>query len=125
MKFFQDEIVVAGDMSTNLNSIGIDCDQVALASIQASWTGALANGTLQLQISDDIVPVQASSMNPVGPNPAGLVTNWSNYTGSATTVSGPGNFTWNLVYVGYRWIRLVYTMNSGAGTLTANISGKG
>jgi hypothetical protein len=125
MKFFQDNIIASGDMSGNINSIGIDCDQVALGSIQAEWVGAAANGTLKLQISDDIVPVQASSMNPVGPNPAGLVVNWSDYTGSTTTVSGPGNFTWNLVYVGYRWIRLVYTVNSGSGTLTANFSGKG
>lgn len=111
-------------MATSSNSIGIDCNQHALAAIQASWSGTPV-GSLKLQISNDIVPVDPSDTNLVGTDPAGLVVNWSDYTGSTVAVSGPGNFTWNLVYVGYRWIRLVYTSSSSVGTINATFSGKG
>jgi hypothetical protein len=125
MRFAPVQIVTNQSMTTSFNSIGIDCNQHALASIQAEWTGATATGTLKLQISDDIVPVQPTTGNPVGANPAGEVVNWSDYTGSTTTVSGPGNFMWNMVYVGFRWVRLVYTSSSGTGTLNATFAGKG
>lgn len=125
MRFAPVQIMSNVSMTTSANSIGIDVNQAALASIQASWTGATANGTLKLQISDDIVPVDPSNTNPVGADPAGLVQNWSDYTGSMTTVSGPGNFLWNMVYVGFRWVRLVYTATSGTGTINATFSGKG
>lgn len=125
MKFVPIQIMNNVSMTTSGNSTGVDCNQIALASIQASWTGSTAAGTLQLQISNDIVPVDPSTSNPVGPDPAGLVVNWSNYTGSQTAVTGSGNFTWNLVYVGFRWIRLQYTATSGTGVINATFSGKG
>jgi len=125
MRFDRVQIISNASMSSNVISIGIDCNQIALASIQAEWTGATATGTLKLQISNDLVAVASSNTNPAGPDPAANVINWSDYTGSTTTVSGPGNFTWNMVYVGYRWLRLVYTAGSGTGTLNATFSGKG
>lgn len=125
MQFVPVRIATNVSMATSSNSIGIDCNQLALASIQASWTGTAEAGTFKLQISDDIVPVAASSSNPVGSDPAANVVNWSDYTGSSTVVAGDGNFTWNMVYVGFRWVRLVYTAASGTGTYNATFSGKG
>lgn len=124
MRFAPVQIIANASMTSTVNSEGIDLNQTVLYSIQASWTGTPV-GTLKLQISDDIVPVAASSTNPVGTNPAGNVINWSDYTGSPSLVNGPGNFVWNVSDVGYRWVRLVYTPSSSTGTLNATFSGKG
>lgn len=124
MRFAGVQILSNASMLSNINSIGIDVSQMALASIQAEWTGAPV-GSFKLQISNDILPPAPSTSNPVGPDPAANVRNWSDYTNSTTAVSGSGNFTWNMVYVGYRWVRLVYTATSGTGSVSAAFSGKG
>ena len=127
MKIVSVPILKNATMTGTVNSFGIDCcgqNQFALASIQAVWTGATAAGTLTLQISDDDVPVNPASTSG-NADPAANVVNWSTYTGSSETVSGPGNFLWNMVFVGFRWVRLSYTASSGTGSLSATFSGKG
>lgn len=121
MRFAQKQIVTNGDMSVDINSLSEDLNQYALSSIQAVWTGAGAAGTLKLQVSNDITPV-----TPATADPGANVVNWSDYTGSSVTVAGPGNFEWNIVYVGFRWLRLVFTHTGGStGTLQATFNGKG
>ena len=117
MKFVPVKIVTNGNMTTTINSLGIDLNQVVLYSIQAVFTGSPV-GTLKLQISNDIV-------NPIATGTQAVeVVNWTDYTGSSTPVTTSGNFVWNCLDVGYRWVRLVYTPTSGSGTLNATISGK-
>lgn len=119
MRFVPTQIVTAGNMSSaTITSIGIDLNQLDLDSIQAVWTGSPV-GTLKIQVSNDIVAVAP------GANPAANVTHWSDYTGSSTAVSGAGDITYNMTFVGYRWVQLVYTKTSGSGTLNATFSGKG
>lgn len=122
-RFAQTQIVTSGDMSAaaGINSNAIDLQQGSLAAIQAVWTGATAIGTASLQISNDNVAVPAAG----SANPGVNVVNWSTYTGSTTSISGAGNFLWNLNNVGYRWLRLNYTSSSGAGTLNAILTYKG
>lgn len=113
------------DMSTSFKTIGIDLNQTVLYSIEAVWTGTPV-GSFNLEVSNDIVPINPSAGNPVGADPAGLVVNWVTYTGSATAVSGAGNFLWNVLEAGYRWVRVSYTAASGSGTATQiTYSGKG
>lgn len=120
MRYDPVQIVTNGDMSqTTIASIGIDLQNIFGYAIQAEWTGGSASGTLILQLSTDIVNVAS------GANPAANVVNWSTYSGSSTTVSGPGNFVWNAADAGYRWVRLLYTKSSGTGTLNATFLGKG
>lgn len=108
-----------------INSIGIEINQLYSWSIQAEWTGTPV-GVFQIQVSNDIVPLAPSTSNPVGPDPAALVTNWSNYTNSqVTTLGTPGNWTWIAGLAAYKWVRLSYTGTSGAGTVTANFFAKG
>lgn len=127
MKFSPVLLLQNGSMAGTLNSNGKECSDIFVGAIQAEWTGASAAGTLKLQISTDNVPVDPIGVNNpgAGVDPAGNVINWSDYTGSSTTVAGPGNWTWNLVYVGYKWIRVVFTPTSGTGSLTVTFMGKG
>jgi hypothetical protein len=108
-----------------VNSIGIEINQLYSWSIQAEWTGSPV-GTFTIQVSNDIVPLAPSTSNPVGPDPAALVTNWSTYTGSAVVTGGSsGNWTWISGLAAYKWVRLSYTGTSGTGTVNANFFAKG
>lgn len=124
MRFAPVQLVLNQAMTADINSKGIDLNQTPLFSIQASWTGT-PTGTIKLQASNDIVQVDPSNSNPVGPDPAGLVVNWSDIPSSSQAIAGAaGNFLWNQADVGYRWVRVVYTFASGTGTLSVTYSGK-
>jgi len=111
-------------MASSFKSTGVDLNQTVLYSIEAVFSGAPV-GSFNLEVSNDIVPVDPSNTNPVGPDPAGNVVNWVTYTGSSTAVSGSGNFLWNVLEAGYRWVRVSYTATSGSGSCTITFSGKG
>lgn len=113
-KYTPVKILTNGDMSqASLQSTAIDLNQLDLTSIQAIWTGGSASGTLKIQVSNDMVDL------------ASQVTHWTDYTGSDETVSGAGDVLWNMSFVGYRWVRMVYTRTSGSGSLNATFVGKG
>lgn len=112
------QIVSSASMVGNINSNGVDLQQLNLESISAVYTGAPV-GSIKIQVSNDIVPVAPGS------NPSANVVNWSDYTGSPSAVSAAGNVTYNLTFAGYRWVRLVYTFTSGTGTLNVYFTGKG
>lgn len=120
MRFDPVKIITDGDMSDDIESIGIDMNQIALGSIQAVFTGSPV-GTLKLQFSNDIVPVPANGADDL----ASAVVNWTDYSGSSQAISAAGDFAWNLTNVGYRWLRLVYVFSSGTGELNASYCGKG
>ena len=123
MRFAPVQLATNLSMTSSTNSTGVDLNQTVAYSIQAVWAGAPV-GSLFLQISNDIVPVDPSSGNPVGSDPAGNVINWTTYTGSSTAVSGSGNFVWNVTDVGHRWVRVAYVPTSGTGSLSITYSGK-
>lgn len=106
-------------------SIGVEVNQLYDLSIQAMWTGAPV-GTFTIEVSNDIVPIKPIVGNPVGPDPAANVVNWSTYTGSAVLTTGTsGNWMWITQLAPYKWVRLKYTATSGTGTVTANFFAKG
>ena len=100
------QLLTAQSMTGSFASPSIDLWYKEWGSIQASWTGASASGTLNLAVSNDNV-------------------NFSTYTGSSTTVLGPGNFLWNMLFCGFRYVELVYTVTSGTGSLAAIAVAKG
>lgn len=103
----------ACDMSTtSCSGTGQDVYYFDTISIQAVFSGTPV-GTFKLQISNDAV------------NAAASVTNWSDYTGSSTSISAAGDYVWNLSSAGYRWVRVVYTKISGTGTANAYLTAKG
>ncbi len=131
MRFGNGVLVTNGSMSGNINSFGIDLQQEWIYSVQANYSGVNAAsvagaGTMKLQVSNDNVPVVPSG--PSGTDPAINVKNWTDYTGSlasTSSVAGSSSFLWNVLYPGYRWVRLSYVSASGSGILSANFFGKG
>lgn len=122
------QIITAGDMSqATVTSTGIDINQMMGYSIQAVWTGSPV-GNFTIEVSNDIVAVASSTSteNPVGPNPAANVVNWTTYTGSTVAAGGStGNWTWVAPIAPYRWVRLKYTKSSSTGTVNATFFAKG
>lgn len=106
MRVFEYLLLAAGDMSGSITSASQVLTQMEVCSIQASWSGSSPVGTLKLQASNDNVI-------------------FSDYTGSSQSVSGNGNFLWNIGPVGFNYIRVVYTFTSGTGALKITVSGKG
>lgn len=115
MKTVQSKILNNGDMSGNLESQVIDLADIDLGSIQAVFTGA-PTGALKLQLSNQIVA------NTADPNVA--VTEWTDYSGSATNVVAAGSHIFNISNMGYKWCKMVYTRTGGTGTLNATMTGK-
>lgn len=108
----QGVLVSGGNMSGNITSSGLDALSWSNIDIQAVFTGSPV-GTLKLQTSDDVVPN------------CSLATNWSDYTGSSSAVSGAGNFTWHISGTGTRCMQVVYTFTSGSGSLNVTFTRKG
>lgn len=81
-------------------------------SITCTWAGDPA-GTLKLQISNDTSDIEDD------------VSNWEDLTDSSVTLTGvSGQQVYNIRYVYYNKVRIVYTRSSGTGTITANYTGK-
>lgn len=105
--------------TATVNSAAISTDQLWGVAIQAFWTGTSVTGTLKLQASCD---------SPMGQNVSEgtfVPTNWTDITSSSSSVSGPGNFMWNVSEIAYRYIRLTYTNATNTGSLSANACLKG
>lgn len=121
-------------MSSNTNTQGVDLQYYFGLSVHAVWSGS-AQGTLKLQVSNDTVVADQAGVNMGGTytvptDPADMVTNWADYTGSVASTSSyasasGGSLLWNAADCGYRWIRAAYVSASGSGTLTVNFLGKG
>jgi hypothetical protein len=91
--------VVAQSMASSFSSPSIDTFVYRRSSVQAVWTGT-PTGTLKLQLSDDPT-----------------ATAWTDFSGSATAVSGAADsFEWSFDNA-VSFVRVVYTATSGAGTL--------
>ncbi len=134
MRFGSAAILTNGSMSAStITTQGLDLQQEWIYSIQANWaqaTGQLGSGagTLKLQISNDNVPLPQMSGPVAGVDPAANVKNWTDYSGSSYAVvasTGSSSFMWNVLYPGYRWVRMVYTSSSGSGVMSASYFGKG
>lgn len=106
MRVFEYQLLSNGSLSGNLISPSQQLTQMAMCSIQASWSGSSPVGSLRLQISNN---------NTV----------WSDYTGSGVAVNGDGNFLWNLINTAFQYVRVVYSFTSGTGTLSITVNGKG
>jgi hypothetical protein len=114
MKQVHDLIVNGASMGANVTSEPVLLDQVAVAAVQAVWTGA-PEGTLKLQASCDVGSDLAG----------GGVTTWTDLANPQTLAGAAGNYMWHLPDIGYRWLRCVFTRTAGTGALTARFVGKG
>lgn len=114
LRFTSAQVITNGDLSmTEIDSVGVDVNQLVNASFQSVFTGSPV-GTMKLQFSDTLSYLCTDSR---------IV--WTDYTGSSTAISAAGTFAYNLIEAGYKCIRLVYLKTSGTGTLNTTFSGKG
>jgi hypothetical protein len=108
------QIIKNGNMNADITSVpsnpndpGISIDSAIVIAVQAVWTGSGAAGTIELQTSLDGVT-------------------WITVENSPQTVSGAGNFMWNMEAQGENWIQVFFAHTGGSsGTLNAWINTKG
>lgn len=81
-------------------------------SITCTWTGSAPTGTLKLQVSNDTSDVAADLVN------------WEDLADSSVSITASGQQVYNIRYVYYNKIKLVYTRTSGDGTMSAKYTGK-
>lgn len=115
MSVANDNIIPGNPISlaTSWTSEPVYVYQIVLLSIQLVFTGTPV-GTFSLECSNDEYDSKLAPQN------------WTKIAGSAQDVTEAGDHTWNIQDAGYRWIRVVYTADSGTGTLTvARYNGKG
>lgn len=101
--------------SRNSNPIGIQDLTYGLLNIHVVTTGTAA-GTLNIQFSNDDGGTTTPS--------SATITNWNTDTTYTTSVSGAGNYTFNVPSAGARWCRIAYTASSGTGTIAARWVGR-
>lgn len=105
MKPFIKNLSSSQSMAASFNSSSQQLLFVAMASIQAVFTGAPV-GSFKLQISNDN-------------------SNWTDYSGSDYEISAAGNYVWILAVTPFAYVRVVYTRTSGTGSCTISCYGKG
>lgn len=111
LSFVTDAGASSNSMTENLTSNSIDIRTVYGCSLQFKYTGA-PEGTMTVEATDDEIVPAASQ-------------NWVTVAGSSVTVTGVGDWIYNIADLNTGFIRLRYTFTSGTGTLTAKIVTKG
>jgi len=112
MKFCNEKIISAADMSADFESDPILLDQIYGFSFQAVFTGA-PDGVIKLQASNDD---KTFNQTPV---------NWDDIADSSYTVSAAGTYMWNFNGAFYKWVRVVYLFASGTGACDVTYVSKG
>ena len=112
MKFANEKIISAADMSSSFSSDAILLDQIYGYSFQAVFTGT-PNGVFKLQCSNDDVKSSSS------------VVGWSDVGSSSQAISAAGDLFYNIDAAHYKWVRIVYTRSSGSGSCDVVYFAKG
>ena len=110
-------VALAGNASLRPIWLG----HIAQYAIQLFFTGSPV-GSFKLQCSNDAGHPNAQAKAEQSQD----VVNWTDIAGSAAAVSAAGDVTWNAENVGYTWVRVVWTVTSGSGSITsarANMKG--
>lgn len=108
-----DKITMSGAVVSTSSVISLE--HIYTFALQYTTFGTTGAGTIQMQVSCD-----------PGTNGQGQgVTNWANLD-TATTVPGTiGSGIINKDGIGYKWLRVIYTANSGTGTILVTVNTKG
>lgn len=112
MNFYNYLIASSSNMGAALASSAVELQYKWGYAIQASWSGVVAAGQLNLRGSNDFL----------------TPTTWTNITGTTAIVSGPGTVMWNSDMANYKWVQMVFSPSSSLGstgslTAIANIKG--
>ncbi len=116
MSHLNELLVNAASMGADVTSASVNVQYAALGAIQCVFTGTPV-GTMKLQASCDVVQPT--------PNSVPAATNWTDVADTSVDVSAAGTILYNLIYIGYDQVRVVYTRTSGSGTLNVRAVAKG
>jgi len=113
-------------LNANYNSPYQPLKSIFMYTIAAIITGT-PSGTLKIQASND-PETNDTQTNSTGLPPAVGPVNWVDIADSSFAVATSGETMWNVRYIGYNYVRVVYTdASGGTSTATMNIiyNGKG
>ena len=121
MRTFNKQIATAVPLNANYNSPYTQLKNIYTYTMVANISGT-PNGTIAIQASNDpeTNDTQTNSGNNLPPtNPP---TNWVTITNSPFSVTTSGEQMWNVVGIGYNYVRVTYTdLSGGSSTATMNI----
>lgn len=101
-------------MSASFNLTPVYLGFIINYNIQLVFSGT-PNGSFKLQCSNEPGRPSATQESERTSN----ITNWTDITGSSQSISAAGDHSWDGQNAGYLWVRVVYTRNSGTGSLTS------
>lgn len=111
-------------MGANITSDPTVLQSLSNIGYEVTWTGTSPVGTLQLQISNSFALNADGSVRTAGTwNPVPLAVGGSEVTSISITGNTGKGFIDVTINAGYA-SRLVYTRDSGTGTMTAIVTGK-
>lgn len=123
MRVFNKQVQTNVPLNANINGPAVPLKSIFMYTIAAIITGT-PTGTLKLQASND---PETDDTKPDG-TPFPVPTHWVDVADSTFAVSTAGETMWNVRYIGYNYVRVVYTDGSGGtstATMTVIFNGKG
>jgi hypothetical protein len=114
------QVITNGNMSGNITSVVTIIDDLSMVSYDISWTnGSSPMGAMSVQVSNTYKQNSAGQVLVTG--------NWTTVplgTNTTTINTNTGNGFIDIDTIGAYAIRLVYTANSGSGTMQAFVVSK-
>ena len=105
--------VLSASDATSQNGDQIDANQLISASFHAYFGDTSAAGSIKIQASNDVAPIQQAGTF--------VVSNWVDIPSATASVTSGGAVLITINQVCYRWMRAVFTQNS-AGSTTVNVN---
>lgn len=104
-KFFEQQIVINGDMSADITSGSYVIGNATAMSVQLTWSGTAPVGDLKVQASND-------------------GTNWVDTDAVVAVATNTDSTLANFEEPGWKWFRIFYDRTSGTGNLNVHLFGR-
>lgn len=101
------------DLLVNQNLRPIWLGHIANYAIQLVFTGTPV-GSFKLQASNDVGQINSEGAT----TQVAGVTQWTDITDSALSVTAAGDIMWTVENAGYTWVRVVWTATGGSSSPT-------
>lgn len=120
MRIANDDVKMPTNLAVSQVSEPVWLGHIPYFSIQLVFTGPIV-GEFKLQASNDYGRNERANISDTD-----VLANWTDIKDSAQSISAAGSHLWSVADAGYKWVRVVWTVTSGSGTLTsARFNGKG